>query len=197
MLHIAEFSQKKTTEYGNTDRSLLLESYIASAAAGETDGIAMLYEETKSSVYGFALSILKNASDAEDVTHDTYVKIFSCADSYSPKGTPMPWILQITKNIAFSLLRKRNRLTLVQQEQLSGVAEGGDVAEDTCDGISVVGAMMALGDTERQIVTLHAVSGLKHREIAKVLEIPLPTVLSKYNRAIKKLQKMLGDDNDV
>ena len=43
-----------------------------------------------------------------------------------------------------------------------------------------------LSDEEREIVTLHALTGLKHREIAALLELALPTVLSKYNRAIKK-----------
>ena len=56
-------------------------------------------------------------------------------------------------------------------------------------------ALKLLDETERRIVILHAASGLKHREIAKQLDIPLPTVLSKYARAIKKLKKhMEGDD---
>jgi RNA polymerase sigma-70 factor (ECF subfamily) len=56
-------------------------------------------------------------------------------------------------------------------------------------------AMRVLSDEERQIVILHAVSGVKHREIAKIMEMPLPTVLSKYNRAMKKLKKkMQGEE---
>ena len=47
----------------------------------------------------------------------------------------------------------------------------------------------------RRIVLLHAVTGLKHREIAQLLELPLATVLSKYHRALKKLKAQLeGDD---
>ena len=53
----------------------------------------------------------------------------------------------------------------------------------------------ALGDAERRIVLLHAVTGMKHREIAALLELPLPTVLSKYHRALKKMRSCLeGDD---
>ena len=51
-----------------------------------------------------------------------------------------------------------------------------------------------LSDEERQIVMLHAVSGFKHREIARLLEMPLSTVLSKYNRAMKKLRKIYGGE---
>ena len=51
--------------------------------------------------------------------------------------------------------------------------------------------MRVLGDEERQVVMLHAVAGFKHREIAQMLDMALPTVLSKYNRALKKLRTRL------
>ena len=57
-------------------------------------------------------------------------------------------------------------------------------------------ALATLSDEERRVILLHAVSGLKHREIAAVLELPLPTVLSKYHRALKKLRAFVkGDDS--
>lgn len=54
-------------------------------------------------------------------------------------------------------------------------------------------AFQVLSREECQIIVLHAVSGLKHREISEVLQIPLSTVLSKYNRGIKKLRKQLEE----
>ena len=59
------------------------------------------------------------------------------------------------------------------------------------DKIVLEQCMKLLTDEERQIVVLHAVGGFKHREIAELTELPLPTVLSKYSRAIKKLRKHL------
>ena len=57
------------------------------------------------------------------------------------------------------------------------------------------GALASLADEERRIVLLHAVTGMKHREIAALLELPLPNVLSKYHRALKKMRIFLeGDD---
>ena len=61
------------------------------------------------------------------------------------------------------------------------------------DKLTVEQLLNTLDENERQIVVLHAVSGLKHREIASMLNMPLATVLSKYNRAIKKLQKIFKD----
>ena len=50
-----------------------------------------------------------------------------------------------------------------------------------------------LSSEERQIVVLHAVAGMKHREIADCLEKPLSTILNKYRRALKKLEGYLGE----
>ena len=54
--------------------------------------------------------------------------------------------------------------------------------------------LMHLNEFERQVVMLHLVSDLKFREIANQLDKPLSTVLSKYNRAIKKLQKIVKEE---
>ena len=50
-------------------------------------------------------------------------------------------------------------------------------------------AMNVLDAEERQIVVLHAMTGFRHREIAEILDLPTGTVLSKYNRALKKMRK--------
>ena len=55
-------------------------------------------------------------------------------------------------------------------------------------------ALKALGEEERQVVLHHAASGLKHREIARDLGLPLSTVLSRYSRALKKLQRYLTEE---
>ena len=49
---------------------------------------------------------------------------------------------------------------------------------------------------ERQIILLHAISGLKHREIAQLLERPLSTVLSKYHRGLKKMKALMKGESD-
>ena len=58
---------------------------------------AALYRQTKASVFGYALSLLKNPYDAEDVLHDCFVSIYSAAEGYVSSGKPMAWILTITR----------------------------------------------------------------------------------------------------
>ena len=59
------------------------------------------------------------------------------------------------------------------------------------DSMIIKECLTILSDDERQIVVLHAVSGYKHKDIADLMELPLPTVLSKYNRALKKLKERI------
>ena len=66
--------------------------------------------------------------------------------------------------------------------------------EDAADKVVLKAALEILKEEEREIVLLHAAAGLKHREIAEALGMPLATVLSKYNRAIKKLGQYLREE---
>ena len=61
------------------------------------------------------------------------------------------------------------------------------------DKMMIEACMGCLSEEEQQIVILHAVAGLKHREIAGILSINLSTALSKYNRALKKMRKYIRE----
>ena len=66
--------------------------------------------------------------------------------------------------------------------------------DDVSERIVLETAVNKLDENERTILLLHAVSGLKNREIAELLDMPINTVLSKYNRTIKKMQKYLEEE---
>lgn len=175
------------------DAARELEELLRRVAAGEREALADLYRRTGPAVYGLALSNLRHAQDAEDVTQDTFVRIWDSAPSYRPQGTPMAWILTVARNQARMRLRERERggeLTQAQWDMLPAEASG--VTQE--DRQVLQAALLGLSSQERQVVTLHAMAGLKHREIAALLEIPLPTVLSKYRRALKKLNILLRGD---
>lgn len=180
-------------EYGVPD-SRQLEGLMADLAVGDRDALAQLYHRTRAAVYGLALSILGSGHDAEDVTQDTFVAVWEKCHLYRPQGTPMAWLLTITRNLARMKLRDRSRTQDLGEEQWMAIpAQSPSVTPE--DRAVLEAALNILSDQERQIVVLHAAAGLKHREIAKLLELPLPTVLSKYRRALSKLKtKLEGDD---
>lgn len=164
-----------------------LENCIVRIAGGDRDALAQFYQQTRPAVYGFALSILKNPQDAEDVLHDAFLQVWNAAPQYRPQGKAMAWLLTIVRNLAMDQLRRRKHMEpLAWEDWQTRLADVPAVSAE--DRMALAGLLTALEDQERQIVTLHALTGLKHREIAVLLGLPLPTVLSKYSRALKKLR---------
>ena len=169
-----------------------LEEQLLRIAAGDTEALAAFYNATRSAVYGLALSYLKNGHDTEDVVQDTYLRVWDSAPLYRPQGTPKAWLLKIARNLALMQIRQRDK-TRELPEDLPLTVDGPAVTVE--DRQVLEAAFQVLGDQERQIVMLHVTAGLKHRELAQLLELPLSTVLSKYRRALLKLkQRLEGGD---
>lgn len=163
-----------------------LDSLIEAVAKGDRNAFEELYQSMIVSVYAYALSVLKNRADAEDVAHDCFVKIYTAAAFFRKKQRAKAWILTIARNLCMQKFRQRRKtLELDPEADYTEQSEGASPE----DKIVLEQCLNRLTLEERQIVVLHAVSGFRHREIAATLELPLPTVLSKYSRAIKKLRE--------
>lgn len=192
-------SPRETAETEQRREYLLtLEEDIRMMSQGDKEALGHFYDETKAAVYGFVLSILKNSSDAEDVLQETYLRIYHNAGRYEWKGNPMPWTLTIAKNLATDKLRERTRRSWVAADEAEAEMANltTDPGMDPEDRLMLELALKNLSAEELQIVMLHAVGGMKHREIAKLMDIPLATVLSKYHRSLKKLRQQWEEGHE-
>ena len=170
-------------------RRRAIDEAIYGIANGEEDALKDLYEQASGAVYAYALTVTGNLYDAQDIMHDTFVRIYESAPSYISKGKPMSWILRIVKNLCYDKFRSNSRRADVTELQLERqLVESG---AEPIDRLVITKCLTELGEDERKIVVMHAVGGLKHREIAKELDLPLNTVLSKYKRAIAKLREFM------
>ena len=171
-----------------TEKNQKIEKLISRMSNGDKNAIGELYELVKTDVYAYALSKLKSRDDAEDVLHDTFVRLYRYSGKYEARGKPMAWIFTITMNLAKRQAELRRRH--ISYDETIGDEQEAPESLETQTAMSdfVRCILQILDDEEREIVVLHAVSGMKHREIAALLDKPLATVLSKYSRAIKKLQ---------
>lgn len=158
-------------------------------ANGDMGALEELYYLTDKSVYAFAMSILKNQQDAQDVMQETYIKIKSGAHLYKPYGKPLAWILTIVKNLSLIKIRgyKKNGDGIGVIEDSINLS----YEENNDDKIVMDSVLNILSEEERKLVVLHCVTGMKHNEAAKLMGIGLSTELSKYNRALKKLRKYI------
>ena len=93
--------------------------------------------------------------------------------------------------------RQQKMMSDMALDDLEGKEEGVycEPLEQAADRKVLLDALGRISREERQIVLLHAAAGMKHREVAEALELPLATVLSKYNRSMKKLQHILKYPN--
>ena len=178
------------TEYGKAEGRRELKRLLSGIAAGRPEDMSELYSRTRTAVYSLALSYLGNAHDAQDITQDTFVQVWERAGQYRPNGSPMGWLLTVCRNLALMRIRKADRHADLDDS-------GWDAIPAEEKGLSVEerallqDALALLDKNERRVVMLHAAAGMKHREIAVLLEMPLATVLSKYHRAIKKLRAFM------
>lgn len=170
-----------------------VEQCLMRIARKDLSALEELYHETSAAIYGFALSILKNVEDAQDVMHDCFVTIHSAAEDYRPMGKPLAWMMTITKNLCRKRLNAKNRFADIPEQDWEPYLEG-DSGISAEDRLIIAECLKPLSQEERQIVVLHAAAGMKHREIAEVMEMPVSTVLSKYNRAIRKCKKVYEGD---
>ena len=158
---------------------------------GDMSAFDDLYYQTKDIVFYSILGILKDYSLSEDIMQDTYLKALSKIHSYKPTHSFKSWIVTIAKNLAINEFNRRKRETSIDiqtDEMFLGQTESRSENQILIEQIFKV-----LNDTEREIVLLHVIGDLKHREIAKMLNKPLGTITWSYKNSLEKLKKELNE----
>lgn len=178
------------------NKNITIEECILSLANGNIDTMDLLYGLIKKDIYAFALSKVCNKFDAEDILQDTFIRIYENAKLYKPQGKPMAWIFTVESNVINRYFQLKSRNQVVNNDfVIDTIADNNDESENKSIENEYLNSILnELNEFEREVISLHIVSDLKFREIAKLLDKPLSTVLSKYNRAIRKLQKIVKEE---
>ncbi|MBG0764150.1 MAG: RNA polymerase sigma factor [Tissierellales bacterium] len=153
----------------------------------DMEALGKLYDQTERVMYAYILTLAKNHDDTLDILQDTYLKIKSAAHLYKPMGKPLAWMFTIAKNLYLEKIRKEKRVVDLKDEYIENSINLSFVS-DPEDRMVLETALEVISDEEREIVMMFAVGGMKHKEIARNLDLPLSTELSKYHRALKKLK---------
>lgn len=183
------------TEKELRSRDATVENLIFRISQGDISAMGDLYELTETDIYAYALSKTENKEWAEDITHDTFVQIWKNSPKYTPMGKPLSWMFTIEMNLIRRQYNLSRRFTSLD-ESIEVESDERDLSQSVIDSEFIRQIMQILTEEEREIISLHIISGLKHREIAKLFGKPLSTVLSKYNRAIKKLQAQIKEKEE-
>ena len=91
-----------------------LETLLSRIAQGDKEALGMLYERTHGAIYGFALSLVRRPSDAEDILQETFLRVYAAAERYRPEGKPMAWMMTGTQSARAICPRKNGSAIFLQ-----------------------------------------------------------------------------------
>ncbi len=168
------------------------ESAIEKMRNGDRSGLREVYDAYANTIYRLFLGRVHRHQDAEDLTSDFFLKLWSSASAYRAGAGHKCWLNAIARNMAVDFQRRQREIpaestedAYAQQMMSPTTAE-----DDVISGMQTSRILSHLSDEEREIVQLHLSAELTFREIAAILKRPLGTVAWKYRNAIGKLQKL-------
>ncbi len=153
-------------------------------------------EQHSARVYRLAYRLSGNPQDAEDLTQETFVRVFRSLASFTP-GTFEGWLHRITTNLFLDMVRRRQRIRFDalpdDTERLAGRTPSPEqVYEDTQLDPEIQAALDALAPEFRVAVVLCDIEGLTYEEIAATVGIKLGTVRSRIHRGRTQLRAALA-----
>ncbi|MBD3181584.1 sigma-70 family RNA polymerase sigma factor [Candidatus Poribacteria bacterium] len=155
----------------------------------------------KDSLYQYALSKVKNESDAKDLVQETYLKAYKFFDTFEDGTNCKAWLFTILRNTFINFIRKDKMqpvLVFMQDIKAKGLEPAGGenpedrILKDKFDD-KVTGAINSLNEHYKNVVLLADVKGFRYKEIADIMNCPIGTVMSRLYRGRKLLREKLED----
>lgn len=169
---------------------------IARVQAGDAEAYDALVSKYLRRVVAIAWSITRNATDAEDLAQEAFVKAYRNLGRFRT-GEPFgPWIGRIVTNLALDVLKHRRKFRHEELAETAPAARRDDAdvaAVSNAIGARIDAAIESLPEMQRLVARLHLVEEMNHGEIAAVLDLNEGTVRSHLFHARTKLIVMGGD----
>ena len=170
---------------------------VARVANGDERAFVALYDRHAAHVYSLTLRILHDPMLAEEVTQDTFIKLWGRARQYlAERGTLLVWLLTIARRTALDRLRlEARRLNLSDsnhpEDLWQNIPDPGSLP-DEARWRSMYFAVQSLSPDHHRVIELAYYRGLSQSEIAEVLGWPLGTVKTRLRAALEQLRREWG-----
>ncbi len=169
------------------------------AASGDVDAFGQFLARHGPRVHSFAATVLGDPVDAEDVTQETFVEAYRCADQFEGRGKPIAWLLGIAVNRCRMWKRRRGQseISLDALSNPQSLARGGahpnpgNTSNPSDTRVDVERAVCGLPAKYRLPVVLRFRNGLTDREIGAVLGISRSAAAMRLHRATGMLRERL------
>lgn len=163
---------------------------IRAAAKGDHVAFAQLVRAHQGQVWRFLSHLLGDPSLAEDVTQETFLKVYKKLDSFQFRSRFSTWVLAIARNAGVDALRRNRRKRVdLDVDQLDD-----PLARSSPTRLELETAIASLAPKLREAFLLVEVMGLSYDEVARILGVPIGTVKSRLYHARRHLVEWLRDD---
>ena len=147
-----------------------------------------LVREFQGRVYAVACHYMRDAEEARDVAQEIFVRIYQRLNSFHADQAFLPWMLRLSRNICIDTLRRRKARPRATEDVFDETVRVASTAPREASAAHSARdllhrAMDRMSDSDREILLLREIQGLKVEEIANLLDIPIGTVKSRCNRA--------------
>ena len=168
-----------------------VDEYLVSLRQGDSSALDCLYELTSKQIYAICFSYLHDPHDSADALSDTYLSVVKNISKYRGESG-YNWMYTIAKNISLNMLRQKKKTVSVDfndEETVNVLNLEHEEAPRVSDESGIVAiAKHVLNEKEFRVVILHAVNGIKFKEIAKLIGGIESSVRWTYNNALKKIK---------
>ena len=168
-------------------------SLVARASEGDVSAFETMYRKYSGRVFGLCLSLTRNRSEAEELAQDAWVRAWQRLRTFRGNAKFGTWMHRLTVNLLLDRRRSdaRRRARTVSLEDDARAGARATPTPTPGLRLDLERAVKALPEGARLVFVLHEVEGLKHREIAKQLDVAVGTVKAQLHRARKLLQEAL------
>ena len=184
-------------QVGTSDRALQSLEFendlIAAARDGSRDAFAQLYETHVDRVYAYLLSRLRQASDAEDVTAEVFIRAMKGLKGYKHQGKPfIAWLIRIAHNEAVNYMKKRARRQEVPIVEVASKSDGPEeLTLRKASAGEIAEAMEGLTELQRGVLQLRFAAELSIEETAESMDRTEGAVKFLQFSALRALRRVL------
>lgn len=168
----------------------------------ETLGYKALVNRYKNKIFSYALYMVKNSMDAEDISQEVLIRIWKNMGKFKLSSAGS-WIMRTTHNLCIDYLRReqraKHRSIFIDEDFEERIADSNKInhpevtAVQSITGEKIKMAIQKLPENLKSVFVLYELEGFKYKEISDVLDMPINSVKVYILRARKKLQEELKD----
>lgn len=169
---------------------------VYDAKRGNIEAFTQLVKRSKGSVYRQALAMVNDATEAEDIVQEAFVKAYFSLAKLESEYAFAAWLTRIVSRLCHDRVQKRKREQQLTRKNLDELIPAPDASHGSAEQmqwqINIRGALQKLSVEHREVIVLRDIQGFSYDEMSNILQIPAGTIKSRLHAARLALRNELA-----